>query len=183
MPSFPRAPFLATRALPSLRSGEVSLDEAEHFLHNREASVATLRKLFAFGPECRSRSLRNQRSPSPESSQLFARMETVLESYTDEHDANSLTSGYCPRQNVENVGARDYECGKRRQGNVRPCPDLPGFPAAPRGHRVSRRRTSMRYGIDAPFFVFCDELRIVGPDLRTTSMPCSSRWVCSGPRW
>jgi len=30
--------------------------------------VATLRKLFAFGPECRSRSLRNQRSPSPESS-------------------------------------------------------------------------------------------------------------------
>jgi hypothetical protein len=46
------------------------LDEAEHFLHNRSASVATLRELFAFGPECRSRSLRNQRSPSPESPQV-----------------------------------------------------------------------------------------------------------------
>ena len=46
------------------------LDEPEHFLHNRRASVATLRLLFAFGPECRSRSLRNQRSPSPESPKL-----------------------------------------------------------------------------------------------------------------
>jgi hypothetical protein len=36
--------------------------------HNRSASVAALRKPFAFGPECRSRSLRNQCSPSPESS-------------------------------------------------------------------------------------------------------------------
>ena len=43
------------------------LDQAEHLFHNRDASVATLRQLFAFGPECRSRSLRNQRSPSPES--------------------------------------------------------------------------------------------------------------------
>src|SRR5438876_4191616 len=45
----------------------VFLDEAEHFLHNRSASVATLRALFAFGPECRSRSLWNQCSPSSES--------------------------------------------------------------------------------------------------------------------
>jgi len=67
VPSFPRTPFSATGALPPLRSGQVFLDEAEHFLHNRSASVATLRDLFAFGPECRSRSLRNQRSPSPES--------------------------------------------------------------------------------------------------------------------
>jgi putative transposase len=36
-------------------------------MHNRGASVAALRELFAFGPECRSRSLRNQCSPSPES--------------------------------------------------------------------------------------------------------------------
>ena len=43
------------------------LDEGEHFRHNRSASVATLRTLFAFGPECRSRSLRNQCSPSAES--------------------------------------------------------------------------------------------------------------------
>jgi hypothetical protein len=68
VPSFPRTPFFAGSALPPLRSGQVFLDETEHFLHNRSASVATLRKLFAFGPECRSRSLRNQRSPSPESS-------------------------------------------------------------------------------------------------------------------
>jgi len=32
-------------------SGQVFLDEAEHFRHNRSASVATLRGLFAFGPE------------------------------------------------------------------------------------------------------------------------------------
>src|SRR5229473_4174502 len=54
-------------------SGQIFLDEAEHFLHNRSASVATLRQLFAFGPECRSRSLRNQCSPSPESS-LFVEL-------------------------------------------------------------------------------------------------------------
>jgi hypothetical protein len=40
---FPHAPFSACGALPPLRSGHVSLDEAEHFLHNRSASVATLR--------------------------------------------------------------------------------------------------------------------------------------------
>jgi len=40
---FPRTPFAATTILPSLRFGQVSLDEAEHFLHNRDASVTTLR--------------------------------------------------------------------------------------------------------------------------------------------
>ena len=39
----PHTPILAMTSLPSLRSGQVSLDEAEHFLHNRDASVATLR--------------------------------------------------------------------------------------------------------------------------------------------
>src|SRR5437763_10059660 len=53
------------RSYASLRM--VFLDEREHFLHNQSASVATLRALFAFGPECRSRSRRNQCSPSPES--------------------------------------------------------------------------------------------------------------------
>jgi hypothetical protein len=43
VPSFPRAPFLAAGILPTLRSGQVFLDEAEHFLHNRVASVARLR--------------------------------------------------------------------------------------------------------------------------------------------
>ena len=40
---FPRTPFSASSILPPLRFGQVSLDEAEHFLHNRGASVATLR--------------------------------------------------------------------------------------------------------------------------------------------
>ena len=35
-------------------------------MHNQDARVATLRELFVFGPECRSRSFRNQCSPSPE---------------------------------------------------------------------------------------------------------------------
>jgi hypothetical protein len=65
---FPRTPFSASGALPPLRSGQVFLDEAEHLFHNQVASVAALRKPFAFGPECRSRSLRNQCSPSSESS-------------------------------------------------------------------------------------------------------------------
>jgi hypothetical protein len=48
----------------SLRT--ISLDDSEHLLHNHHASVASLRRLFIFAPECRSPSLRNQRSPSPE---------------------------------------------------------------------------------------------------------------------
>jgi hypothetical protein len=47
-------------------SRTTSLDEAEHFLHNHHASVASLRRLFTFAPERRSASERNQRSPSPE---------------------------------------------------------------------------------------------------------------------
>jgi hypothetical protein len=60
--------FLRYRRPSSAALRIVFLDEDEHFLHNRTASVATLREPFAFGPECRSRSLRNQCSPSPESS-------------------------------------------------------------------------------------------------------------------
>ena len=56
VPSFPRTPFLASGALPPLRSGQVSLDEAEHFLHNRDASAPMV---FGIIPECRSASLRN----------------------------------------------------------------------------------------------------------------------------
>jgi hypothetical protein len=37
--------------LPSLRYGHVSLDEGEQFLHNRDASVAALRRLIGFLPE------------------------------------------------------------------------------------------------------------------------------------
>ena len=40
---FPRTSLSASGNLPALRSGQVSLDEAEHFLHNRAVRVATLR--------------------------------------------------------------------------------------------------------------------------------------------
>jgi len=52
---------------PRLRFARTFLvDEAEHFLHNHHASVASLRLLFTFVPERRSASLRNRCSPSPE---------------------------------------------------------------------------------------------------------------------
>ena len=103
MPSFPRTPFFATGALPPLRSGQVFLDDAEHFRHNRSASVATLRELFAFGPECRSRSLRNQRSPSPESAIVGA----CCEEYVDHR---------CPACQSDNLDYADaavkcLDCG------------------------------------------------------------------------
>ena len=50
---------------PPPRSGLVFLDEAEHFLHNRSASVAPM--VFGIIPECRSDSFRNMRSAPPES--------------------------------------------------------------------------------------------------------------------
>ena len=50
----------------ALRTG-FCVDEAEHFLHNRVASVATLRWCSGIVPECRSASLRNERSALPES--------------------------------------------------------------------------------------------------------------------
>src|SRR5207248_3150721 len=66
------APFPAPLSPPPalclrIRSGYLFLDQREQFRYNRNASVATFRKLFAFGPECRSHCLRNQYSPSPES--------------------------------------------------------------------------------------------------------------------
>ena len=57
-------PIPAEPASASLRT--ISLDDSEHLLHNHHVSVASLRLLFTFAPECRSASLRNQRSPSPE---------------------------------------------------------------------------------------------------------------------
>jgi hypothetical protein len=42
------------------------LDDSEHLLHNHRVSVASLRLLFTFAPECRSASHRDWRSPSPE---------------------------------------------------------------------------------------------------------------------
>jgi hypothetical protein len=52
--------------LPPLRSGQFSLDDSEHLLHNHHASVASLRLLFTSAPERRSDSFRNRCSPSPE---------------------------------------------------------------------------------------------------------------------
>src|SRR5271169_5439534 len=51
-------------ASASLRT--ISLDDSEHLRHNQRVSVASLRLLFTFAPECRSASLRNRCSPSPE---------------------------------------------------------------------------------------------------------------------
>jgi hypothetical protein len=51
-------PFSASGILPSLRFGEVSLDEAGHFLHNRGASVAIFRWCSGSIPESHSDSCR-----------------------------------------------------------------------------------------------------------------------------
>ena len=61
-PLHPQIP--ADPASASLRT--ISLDDSEHLLHNHHTSVASLRLLFTFAPECRSPSLRNRCSPSPE---------------------------------------------------------------------------------------------------------------------
>ncbi len=64
-PLHPKSPPQRLRFAPdTLRTFLV--DEAEHFLHNHHASVASLRLLFTFVPERRSASLRNRCSPSPE---------------------------------------------------------------------------------------------------------------------
>jgi len=64
LPLSPAPQIPAEPASASLRT--IALDDSEHFLHNHHASVATLRLLFTFAPECRSASLRNRCSPSPE---------------------------------------------------------------------------------------------------------------------
>ena len=66
-------PFPEPLSLPSPSSVAVlrkCLDEAEHLLHNRRASVASLRSVFGIIPEPRSPSLRNgvhlKRNPQAE---------------------------------------------------------------------------------------------------------------------
>ena len=61
---FPCTPNPRRAASASLRT--ISLDDSEHLLHNHHVSVAALRLLFTFAPECRSASLRNRCSLSPE---------------------------------------------------------------------------------------------------------------------
>ena len=56
---FPRTPFPLAAACLRFAPDLGSLDQAEHFLHNQKASVATLRLLFGIGPESCSASLRN----------------------------------------------------------------------------------------------------------------------------
>jgi hypothetical protein len=43
VPVLARTPFLGASSVPSLRFGSIFFDEAEHFLENREASVAMVR--------------------------------------------------------------------------------------------------------------------------------------------
>ena len=61
---FPCTPNPRRTSSASLRT--ISLDDSEHLLHNHHVSVAALRLLFTFAPECGSPSHRNWRSPSPE---------------------------------------------------------------------------------------------------------------------
>jgi hypothetical protein len=63
-PPFPCTPNPRRTSSASLRT--ILLDDSEHLLHNHSVSVASLRLLFTFGPECRSASHRNWRSPLPE---------------------------------------------------------------------------------------------------------------------
>src|SRR5271157_2398790 len=65
-PCTPKSPPDLLRFASDHPSRTISLDEAEHFLHNHHASVASLRLLFAFTPERRSACLRNRCSPSLE---------------------------------------------------------------------------------------------------------------------
>src|SRR5208283_5085464 len=64
-PLHPQSPPNLLRFGSDHLSRPISLDEAEHFLHNHHASVASLRLLFTFTPERRSACLRNRCSPSP----------------------------------------------------------------------------------------------------------------------
>src|SRR5258708_18948686 len=45
---FPRTPFLANGVLPSLRSGQALLAEADHLPHTHKATVASLRLRILF---------------------------------------------------------------------------------------------------------------------------------------
>jgi hypothetical protein len=59
---FPGTPFSACGILPSLRSGQVSLDEAEHFPAQSSCQRRYAPMVFGIIPECRSASFRNERS-------------------------------------------------------------------------------------------------------------------------
>ena len=63
----PRTPFLASGIFPPLRSGQISLDEAEQSPARSSCQRRDAPMVFGIIPECRSASLRNERSASPES--------------------------------------------------------------------------------------------------------------------
>jgi hypothetical protein len=64
---FPRAPFSTSSALPPLRSGQLSLDEGDHFPAQSRSQRRYAPIVFGIIPECRSPSIRKGRSASPES--------------------------------------------------------------------------------------------------------------------
>jgi len=59
--------FLRWQHPPPMRSGKVSLDEAERFTAQSTCQRRYAPMVIGIIPECRSASLRNQRSASPES--------------------------------------------------------------------------------------------------------------------
>jgi hypothetical protein len=67
LPPLSRTPFSASGVPPLLRFGHVSLDEAEHFPAQSSCQRRYAPMVFGIIPECRSASLRIERSASPES--------------------------------------------------------------------------------------------------------------------
>jgi hypothetical protein len=63
----PSDAFLAGAIQSAARSGQVSLDEAEHFPAQSRSRRRYAPMVFGIILECRSASLRNERSASPES--------------------------------------------------------------------------------------------------------------------
>jgi hypothetical protein len=102
--SFTRKTLGTMLASASLRI--VSLDEVEHFSDNQKASVATP-MVFGFSPEYRSVSLRNMRSPSPESSDGHQnRVQSLLS-----HPFRVVRTG--PRETLRFVPPRSWYCAIR----------------------------------------------------------------------
>jgi hypothetical protein len=73
----------ASGIFPSLRSGQVSLDEAEHFTAQSRSQRRYAPMVFGIIPECRSVSLRNERSASPESPVCGVTTEFAWSFWTD----------------------------------------------------------------------------------------------------
>ena len=71
-------PFCASGILPSLRFGRFLLDEAKHFRAQSRSPTSHAPMVFGTIPECRSVSLRKERSASPDSSRRSTHSATTI---------------------------------------------------------------------------------------------------------